>query len=170
MKIIEALKELPLLDKRIEKKISQIAEYAAFVDNGHEELPFKTEAAQKGEVDSLVQSCHDLVARSAQIRRQLAVTNTSVEVEIGGEKRTIAEWIYYREAGMGARSRAVQSLSDARAKNAIQRTQFDPEAGLKIVKFYDEKARNGEIERLTDIAGQIDARLEMINATTDLIE
>lgn len=174
MKIIEALKELPLLEKRIQKNNGMIAVYASDVDTGHgaerQSLAFSTVEEQRKEVQSLVQSTNDLVKRKAELRRKLAITNATVEVKIEGVTMTIAEWIEYRQHGVKNILNALSALNDNSGRQKMQSTQFDPEKGIKIIKFYDEKDRNEQAEKWSSIADKIDSSLEIVNATTDLIE
>lgn len=169
MKIIEALKELPLIQKKVAKNIQQIQQYSSEADNGHMSLPFGDDAKQAAEVAALVQSTHDLVKRSATIRRALAMTNATVTVGIGSKVRTISEWIAYRDSGFANQLNALRALNDTVAKGNLNKVGFDEEKGLKIARFYDEKARNEAILAIEEIQGQLDARLEMVNATTDLV-
>lgn len=170
MKIIEALKELPLLEKRIEKNIALIREYSSDLDRGDEtDLPFVSKEAQKKEVDSLIQSTEDLIKRKGSIRRALAITNSSIDVEINGMKLTITEWIEMREKGLSRLVHTQQALNDSNAQQKLQRTQVDLQKGVRTLRFYDEKERNDKISSLLEIQGMIDARLEMVNATTDMM-
>ena len=168
MKIIEALKELPLIDKKLAKIAVQIQQYSSEADNGHMSLPFETPEKQAAEVDALVQSTNDLVTRSAHIRRALAMTNADIAVELGGKTRTISEWIAYRDRGFANQLRALQALNDSVARSNLKTAGFDEEKGIKIARFYDEKARNEKILAIEELQGQLDAKLEMVNATTDL--
>lgn len=170
MKIIEALKELPLIEKKIAKNIQQIQQYSSEADNGHMSLPFGDAEKQAKEVDSLVQSTNDLVSRSATLRRVLALTNATIHVEIGGVSRTISEWISYRERGFANQLNALRALNDSIAKGNLNKVGFDEQEGIKIARFYDEKDRNEKVLAVEDIQGQLDARLEMVNATTNLVE
>jgi len=65
MKIIEALKEIPLIEKKIKKNNDDVLRYSATVDNGTPVLYFPTLEEQKQKVLSTVQSTKDLVARRA---------------------------------------------------------------------------------------------------------
>ena len=170
MKIIEALKELPLIEKKINKNMGLIHEYCADVDNGQMSLPFGTIQQQRKEVDALLQSTKDLVARDAVLRKNLALTNATVKVDIGSEWHSITEWIALRTRGIDNKIKMWGMLGDSVARTKLNSVPFDTEKGIKIVRFYDEKTKNEQLERLEEIKGQIDSKLEMVNATTDLIE
>lgn len=172
MKIIEALKKLPTLEKRIIKNIEQIRLYSSAVDNGNMDLPFGTEEGQKKEVSSLVQSVNDLVAERSRLRRSLAITNAKTFIKIGTLEKSITEWIEYREKGLGfiIDSQSALNISVSEGKVRTGGVALDPEKGFKIVRFFDEKTRNNRIEELRDIQDRIDAELEKVNAVTDIIE
>lgn len=170
MKIIEALKEMPLLEKRINSNVEQIAQYAAGNDIGNGGFVFETAERQRQEVAGLLQSTQDLVDRRAALRRKLYITNTQVMVTIEGQTKTITEWIEYREKGAQLLINAYSALNDNRALAQIRTIQYNPEAGIKTVRFYNESDKNAKIQEITKIKDQIDAKLEIINATTDLVE
>lgn len=172
MKIIEALKELPLIDKKLQKNAQLIATYAASVDAGtvYNSLKFPSVEAQTTEVNALLQSTESLVQRKARIRRALAITNAATSVTIGGHTRTITEWIEYRASGINFISDAYSKLQETNAANDVRNTKFDGTQGIKVVRHYDEKAKNEKLTQLMEIQSKIDTTLETINATTDLIE
>ena len=170
MKIIEALKEFPLIQKKIDKKVALIEKYSAELDNGSQSFAFGTEEAQKQEVKSLIQSVDDLVIYESKLRQRLALTNASTLVTIGEQKASITEWIALREKGLYNKIKATTALNDQKARTEISRTSFDPETGIKIVRFYDEKKKNERYDLLTTVQASIDSVLEMVNATTDLVD
>lgn len=171
MKIIEALKELPLIEKRIMSNVQKIATYAAGVETGNSTgAAFDSVATQRKELASLIQANEDLVKQRALLRRRLYITNTTVEVEINGVKKTITEWIEYREKGFDLIERTYNALNELNAMNELRNTKVDPTVGAKVVKFYDEAHKNKLIEDNRAIRDQLDAKLEIINATTDLVQ
>lgn len=171
MKIIEALKELPLIEKRIMSNIQKIGMYAAAVETGsNTATAFDSVATQRKELASLIQANEDLVKQRALLRRRLYITNTTVEVEINGVKKTIAEWIEYREKGFDLIERTYNALNELNAMSELRNTKVDPTVGAKVVKFYDEAHKNKLIEDNRAIRDQLDAKLEIINATTDLVQ
>jgi hypothetical protein len=172
MKIIEALKEFPLLEKRIEKNIELVQKYSSELDLGKAEYTFGSNENQTKEVTSLLQSTDDLIARRAKLRRALAVTNAKIKVTILGKERTITEWIEYREKGCDLQVKALNALNDKTASLQLQANQgkLDLAAGVRVVRFYDEKEKNEKANKLMEEKSVIDASLEIVNATTDLTE
>lgn len=172
MKIIEALKELPLIDKKLEKNNALIVSYAASVDAGtvHNGLKFASVEEQTNQVAALIQSSEDLVARKAKIRKALAKTNATMVVAIGAKTKTITEWIEYRKGGLAALQSAYSRLKDDHVANEVRNVKFDGTQGIKIVRHYDEANRNAKLNEILELATKIDTTLETVNATTDLIE
>lgn len=172
MKLIEALKRLPVIEKRIQKNLGLINDYCCAIDNGNMDLAFETPEKQQAEVISILQAVNDLVAEKASLRRRLAMTNAKTVVTIGGMEKTITEWIEYRERGMTNVLQAYLNLNTREAESKLRNgnINIDPDKGFKTVRFYDEKQRNEMIERYENIRDNIDAQLEKVNATTDLIE
>lgn len=170
MKIIEALKELPLLEKRIVKNTELIQQYSSGVDNGANTFQFGDSTAQVKEVTSLLQSTQDLIQRRAWIRRNLAYTNTGVKVTIGSFTRTITEWIEYRQHGIDSSIKAYNALNNNAAQNQLRTMNVDLAKGVRTVTFFDEKTKNDAINELMSVKSGIDSQLEIVNATTDLLE
>lgn len=173
MKIIEALKELPLIEKKIEKNNQLTKKYSSALVVGEiGQFDFETEEKQRVEVSALIQSTNDLLDRKAKIRRALAITNATVKVTINGVTRTITEWIEYRQKGIDAQIQAQMALDVFNGNQQLDLMQgrVDVGAGVKLVRFFDEKSKNDEVSKLQDLKAAIDPQLEMVNATTDLVE
>ncbi len=172
MKIIEALKELPLIEKKIQSKQEQIARYAAY----WEPTPGPTLAShdeQKHQVDALLQGVYDLAKHQAEIKKRLAYTNSQIKVDIGGVTATISEWISLKESGLPHFINTINHLissADRISRQAVQGTPQDAERGFKFNRCYDEKFLIERREKCQGILDSIPATLEIINATTELLE
>lgn len=169
MKLIEALKELPLIEKKVARNVEKLREYASAVDNGKVDLKFSTEALQRKEIESLLQSSNDLANRADKLRRAIALTNANTNVTIKGETRTILEWISFRRNTFQLRLSALQALSDTASTQQMRNTPVDPAVGIRVVRFYDEKNKNEKIEDLHNLYDAVDSTLEIVNATTDIV-
>lgn len=170
MKIIQALKELPLIEKKIQKNIELIKKYAAAVDNGKVQLFFDTVDAQRQQITSLIQSNNDLVSLKAKIRRDLATTNARTPVTINGKTYTIAEWIELKQHGLENMRNTFAALDDLQATRAAMTAPPNPTTGVKVVRFYDEVFKNSQLSEVLELQNTIDTILEIVNATTDIIE
>jgi hypothetical protein len=167
MKIIEALKELSLLEKRIQKNIELVQVYSSeLCINGA--ITFGTVDSQKTEVSSLLQSVRDLVARRGRIRRALAITNATVTVTIDGDERTITEWIEFRQKGAQFIINSLGALNEVNAQRKLQVAGGKVDGNMQVRRFFDEKTRNKELAAVQEKHGKVDPTLEIVNATKDL--
>ena len=165
MKIIEALKELPMNAKKIGRNFALIEQYSSSLNGA---LMFATKEQQEQEIFSLVQANQDLVRRGAHLRRCLAYTNAQVTVNVGGCTRSIAEWQAYRSCGFDNLISTYSAMNDNKARTDSydnRGTEFP-----QVTLFYDEGMKQHDLEVMYSQRDSLDAQLEIINATTDLIE
>lgn len=170
MKIIDALKELPLIEKKLQKNNSMLAKYSSY--GSHVGPEFSSEKEQTIQVSGLIASSSDLIKRYIKIKRVLAVTNATIKVTIDDTTMTIMEWITYRNKGAAMFIAIPNSISTKNGANDINTQKVDLNGGVpvSIVRCYDEVNRVAFAEEYENIRGQVDATLEKINATTDLVE
>jgi hypothetical protein len=105
------------------------------------------------------------------LRRCINHTNANVVVEINSKKYTIIDLINLKKAGIEMMLDTYKSLNDDdanRRMNSMGRVT-DTKA-ITIDRFYDEHVKNEAIADWRDLYDSIDSKLEIINATTDLIE
>ncbi len=96
MTIIEALKKLKLLEKKMESNISNISRYSSIQDN---EIPsFGTVENQMKEVASFVQSNLDLAQEYANLKQSIDKTNMAVLVDFNWQKFSIANLILLKRS------------------------------------------------------------------------
>lgn len=171
MKIIEALKELPLIEKRVQKQTTQIQEYSSYIAG---QPAFETEEKQKKEVDALLQSNNDLVDRYENLTNRLSFTNATVTVEIEGQKRTIRGWITFKNktALLLKNSIAALNMTNAQSNLSIiqSKGQLNLETGLQLKRTYKEEDKLKLQNSLQATLDKIDATLEIVNVNTDLVE
>lgn len=170
MKIVEALKTMKLLEKRIKRVAEEITQYAAGVS--HEPPPLGSAKEQASHVASLLQSGKDLVHEYESLTQRLHRTNLDTTVNYGGVECTIAELlIERRKTGAAFLLLLAAQKPDAAVERAerLARAQALPE-GAHIVLYYDDKRRLDGIRHLRDRVEGIDGFLEVVNATTDLVE
>lgn len=177
MKIIEALKELKLITKKISDNNIRISQYAAVISN--ERPPLGDEETQKKAVAQLLQSNLDLWDYYMKLKRDIEYTNIMTQIDVGGYKIPISTAIQLvrksggREIHMGDLKRSIWlSLSTNEADARLRR--MPPLAAAtelpKIIPLFDEKKRNEDLQKWMEITSRISATLEVVNATADLIE
>lgn len=168
MRIIEVLKKLKdnhakLLDLR--GKIGQNSAYVSF------ETPRYPDQTQQ--VSSWLQMHKDIVTEQENLTFRLHKTNllTNVTISIGGNNitKTIDQWILRRRTLSALEMEAYKMLTD---KNIMEGKTKGPtgEIDVKIIRCYDPKMKDEKMEVLRAEPSLINAQLEIINATTDLME
>lgn len=169
MKIIEALKNLKTIQKRMEKNCAEITQYCAYVST--ENPAFETEDKQKAEVQSLIQANMDLEVEYLRLKKAIEQTNLNVSVTIGSRTYTITELISIKRV-VGRLHTMTYGALDPRAAvqrlNEIYRKGVDAANPARVVALYKEEDKNRNLRDWQEFLDQIDGRLEVVNAETEL--
>lgn len=171
MKIIEAMKDLKLIESKMKKNIEYINNYSSALDT--EKLPFGSEEDQKKEVQRLIQSNNDLAERYLYLKAAIERTNLSTKVMIEGGKReyTIFELLNIKRTLSAYLKSTYVSLSPKEGNSRLVRAQSAMNSVVpKVVTFYSEREKNEKLDELERFFTSITSRLEVVNAVTDLIE
>lgn len=96
MTIHRALSELKVIDSRIEKAISAIEPTGVAQKDKLVDQLYKKEDFEKG-AKAKFQSVSDLIDRKIKIKSAIVKANAVTQVEINGEKMTIAEAINFKQ-------------------------------------------------------------------------
>jgi len=168
MKIIEALKELKLIEKKMETNRKNIAQYSSCVST---ERPFfGDEKLQEKEVESLIQSNTDLVNRYLQLKRQIEVTNQTIQLKFGKDSYFISDLLILKRRLLKNLIETYEVLGTSYADSRLRYAPRDADGKpAQIRRLYDEKIKNERLSELITFMNQIDSRLEIVNATTDLV-
>lgn len=183
MKLIEALKNLKTIEKRVEKNCQMIGEYSAYVNV--EAPAFETAERQRTEVSSLVQCNTDLAKEYLKLKTAIEFTNLSTKVSIGHRQHTISELITIRTSRKGKNGVGTFSYNQflpatynaLNANKAMQKLQqvFSRQGGVnptdpaKIIMLYDEADKNKALREWEEFYSAIDGKLEVVNAETELL-
>jgi len=92
MSVTQALPELKLLEKRIDKVMEGIQDWCKVSHNG---APVDKDKHKK-ETEAQLQSFQDLVKRRDLIKRAIILSNANTRVKIGSFEGTVAEAIEYK--------------------------------------------------------------------------
>lgn len=153
----------------MDKNMIMISKYSSRVST---EVPyFETEERQKTEVKSLVQSNEDLMRRYLELKKNLEHTNLHTAVEMKGTEYSISELLVLKRKMAKTMIETFDSLTARSASmrlSSIRRA--DGEAQPKVLRLYKEEDKNAGLDKWQDMYNNIDARLEVINATCDLLE
>ena len=172
MKLIEALKNLKTIEKRIEKNCGQIGEYAAYVSV--ETPAFETEERQRQEVASLVQGNLDLAKEFLRLKTAIESTNLGTMVEIGNRKHSISELITIRRTSGKFTTMTHNALTPKVAMNRLQQVYqkqggVNPMEPAKLIALYSEADKNKALRDYEEFFSAIDGKLEVVNAETELL-
>lgn len=170
MKIIEAMKRV----KQNEEKIIDLqAKIAANCANlSVETSPYGEKAPSK--IEEWSQGCDDLSQENIRLLTAIQRTNLATEVAIVlGEKnvtKNIAEWVWRRRKYAMTDYTTWSRMTDRGLKEGVIKQSTGQELNVKIVRHYNTEKRDAMMAMYRAEPHVIDAALEVINATTDLIE
>lgn len=170
MKLIQAMKKLKDLNVKGDDLRKKVMNHCADLTIETPQYP-----DQKRQVGEWMQAHGDILKEILHLRVAIQRTNlaTSVVVELGGKQvsKSIAEWIHRRrdlaklEEGMWAQ------LTDRGLKEQnLQTTPGGTVTEVRIRRYFDPVERDARRELYRSEPSVIDATLEIVNATTDLIE
>lgn len=169
MKIIEAMKRVKQNKEKVadlQNKLSQIC-----ANLSHETPLYGSETGTK--VKEWLQSCTDLSQENVSLLCKIQRTNlaTEVTIELGGKQITknIAEWVWRRREYAKVDLLTFSKLTDRGLKEGMVNTSTCQPMELKIVRHYDPVARDTAMATYQSEPHLIDAALEVVNATTELI-
>lgn len=151
MSVTQALPELKLLEKRIEKATSTIHSWCKVAHNG---APIDKDK-HKRETEAYLQSFNDLMKRRETIKRSIILSNAVTRVKIGSWEGTVAEAIEYKSS-----IRMKRDLLDA-MKSCLQ---------MKRAEYEQMKAMvDGRLERLlqSELGKDVKTNPETITALTN---
>lgn len=170
MKLIEAMKKIKDLQKKAEDIRGKVAVHCAH-------MSFETPVygdKQRDQVREWLQAHGDILKEILRLRIAIQRTNlqTNVKVILGEVtvEKTIAEWIHRRRDLAKLAEEAWRKLTDKGLKEGKTQTSQGEIVEVKIVRNYDPRERDQQIEHFRSEPSTIDATLEVTNAITDLIE
>lgn len=170
MKLIQAMKKLKDLNTKAEDLRKK-------VQANHADLTIETPAYPdpKGQIASWIQGHGDILKEILGLRVDIQRTNlaTPVTIELGGKQitKSIAEWIHRRRDLAKLEGSMWQQLNDRGLKEQnVQTIKDGPVSEIRIRRYYDAVERDRMTELFRSEPSVIDATLEVINATTEVVE
>jgi hypothetical protein len=169
MKIVEAMKELKLIEKKIQRNTDSIQKYSSQLSN--ERPYFNTPEAQAKEVKGLVQASKDLIDNYLELKSKIEKTNLAVTVEMDGRKYSLSELLILKRKLAQLMVASYEAMNDRSARESqVRVVRANADNTVKVERYYDEREKNEGLRKWQDFYDNIDSRLEVVNATTDLIE
>ncbi|MGD2072884.1 MAG: hypothetical protein PVG65_05300 [Candidatus Thorarchaeota archaeon] len=170
--LIEAMKKLRIIEKKINTNTNSINRYASMVST--EKPSFDNEGKQQREINALIQSNEDLMEEYLILKKRIEYTNLFTTVEMHGRKYSISELLVIRRKLANLMVSTYNALNDREGQSRLQMyqrtsaTASDSERP-RVVKLYKEEMKNEGLKKWQDLYDNIDSRLEVINATTPLM-
>jgi len=169
MKLIEGMKKLKVIEKKIQHNTQRINEYAAIVSS--ERPIFGTEVAQRTQIQELIQSNKDLASEYLSLKKRVDLTNIKSMVSIGKDTFSISDLLQIQRNVAKLMKETFSALNDREAQGRLQSIrQHSAEKPPHIDRMYDENEKHKGLQYWQGLEDEIETRLEVINATTDLIE
>jgi len=169
MMIVEAMKTLRIIEKKMSSNTADIQRYASQVST--ERPYFETEEKQKETIKTLIQSNTDLLIRYLNLKMRIDYTNLMTKVDLDGEKFTIAELLVIQRKLAMLMFATYNALNDREGSSRLRSTPT-PQTGdaPHVVRYYKEDEKRAGERKWQDLMNNIIVRLEVINATTPLLD
>jgi len=174
MKMIEALKEKKLNQKKVAGVTQEIQKYSSLTST--EKPAFDSEKTQREHILRLIQSGIDLLERRAKLKVMIDKTNINTKLRIPKGVVTQEHEISIAEALMFKMNykeycTLFVALNKVVAENKLKSIQLNSDGSrAQSIQLYDEDFKNNSLKDLQMKFDYIDAHLEMLNATTDIVE
>lgn len=171
MKLIEAMKLIKQLQVKAEDLRNKVKQHCSDLDF---ETPLYPD--QKRQVREWIQAHSDVLKLILKLRVAIQRTNCStlVKIDIGGKRveKTIAEWIHRRRDLANSELLMWQGLGDRNLKEGTMPStvQGGAPTQIRIRRYFDPIERDSNIDIFRSEPTVIDSALEVVNATTDVIE
>lgn len=143
MTIHEALSELKVIGKRIDKEVNG-AVFVTTNKHSNTKIGGKTIEEFSDNIKSKYQKITDLIKRREAIKRAVTQSNAITVVNISGQEMTVAEAIEYKKSGVAFKENLLGclSLQYNRTTDIINRTNGDnleTKADDYVIKMYGNK-------------------------------
>jgi hypothetical protein len=170
MKLIQAMKKLKDLNAKAEDLRKKVQMHSADLTIENPVYP-----DQRRQIGEWIQAHSDVLKEILHLRVGIQRTNiaTEVAIEIGGKHvtKSIAEWIHRRRDLAKLELAVWQMLTDRNLKEQnIQTAPGGAVTEVRIRRYYDPSERDAKLELYRTEPSVIDAALETVNATTDILE
>lgn len=170
MKIIEAMKQIKNLTAKAEDLRGKISQFCADLT-----IETPTYPDQRKQVSEWLQSHGDVLKEILRLRVAIQRTNlaTFCAVELDGKQvtKSVAEWIHRRRDLAKLELDSWLKLGDRGLKEQnIQTAQGGAVTEVRIRRYFDPLERDRKQATYRSEPSTVDAALEIVNATTDLIE
>jgi len=171
MMIVEGMKTLGIIEKKMNNNTRDIQRYASQVST--ERPLFETEDKQKQAIRHLTQANVDLMKRYLHLKTRVEYSNLMTRVDMGGTNYSISELLVTQRKLAAMMLGTYNALNDTEGQSRLRMTSQPQVSGEKtahVVRFYREEDKREQQRVWHDLIDNITVRLEVINATTKLLD
>lgn len=170
MKLIQAMKQLKDLNVKAADLREKVGKNCALLT-----IETPTYKDQEKQIQEWIQAHHDVLREIMRLRLAVQRTNllTSVTIELEGKMvtKSLAAWIHRRRDLALQEMQMWGSLGDRNLKESNVKTSPDGQVTeIRIKRFFDPELRDKRVAAYRSEPSIIDGTLEVVNATTDLME
>lgn len=172
MKLIEGMKKLKVLAKKMDSNSERIQQYASAPSN--EKPLLGSDSEQVAQVTQLAQANKDLLAEYLHLKKRVDETNLQTTVTIGKDSYKLADLLTLRRGMLKKMQTTFIAMNDNNAESRIRSlgARVGTAAGgetIRVVRFYNETEKYAKLQEWQTLGDDIEQRLEVINATTELV-
>lgn len=172
MKIIEGMKEIKRLEEKVADLTQKVEKYSCDMD--FETPTYGTPEKQKAQVSEWLQSIHDSLKEALNLRIRITKTNLATQVTIQMADKavdhSIAEWILRRRIMAALERDGWAKLGNKQLRVGVTQNSVGDKVEIKARYYFDPVERDKKVEEYRSEPLIVDRTLEVINATTDLVE
>ncbi len=173
-KVIEAMNELKLIEKRLTSKLSFLERFAARPSIREDSFGGK----EKDKVNEAIQSCVDLVTEYERLKRTIDFTNlwakTSVKTAGKEKEHTLHSLILHKRVLCSFLKKIYAALDDRRAHSEVEqiraRQATDAKLNIQVVHNYDIAKRDEAKVAIDELEASIDSSLQIANSKLEVID
>ena len=174
MTITEALSEVTLIQKKIEKKQATVRDNLTVYE--HQDDPYEKDGGLTKAMEAEVQSITDLEKRLLQIRRGIAKANMETEVKIGERTMSIFDWLNWRrEVAKSSSSfaqtiytKTKQTLDSNASRPAVYKDENEEQHLAKVKAVLPHTDYLKKAEDIEETLERLDGQLSLKNATVTI--
>lgn len=161
MKIIEALKQIKHLDRKIKKTSERIVKWSSYLVNSTYSEADNTPQYSAQDLKIMHQQIGDWVLKKAELRNSIHRTNIETKVQYKGKEFTIDELIILRTEVLPVLKNVEQLYSRKDVPYGAKDT--------KVIVQYDFKERDKRIDSIENDQEELGNFLDKLTLETDII-
>ena len=131
---------------------------------------FTTVEEQRAKVHAFIQENIDHAYRKIDLKERINYTNLMTYVTLMGHRWSLQNLLDLQRGTLASIRDTYASLSDRTAQSGLRTAPTVDGRSPQVVRLYDENYKLTKLDEWDNIKNEIDSRLEVINAMTDLLE